>query len=73
MIVLKLGLWMLAPNLSLFREKLGVASFFLIVRHCARGGGYGKSVFRPFPPVLMQVFFSFIQYVGFAQLVSGLF
>lgn len=50
---IRVGALDVGPNPSLFMEKLVVEGLLLIVRHCARGGLYGKSVFQPFLPILL--------------------
>lgn len=49
----KVGALGMGPNPSIFMKKLVVEGPLLMVRHCARGGLYGKSVFQPFLPVLL--------------------
>lgn len=53
MAAVKVGALDMGLNPSLFMEKLVVEGPLLIVRHCARGGLYGKSVFQIFLSILL--------------------
>ena len=55
----------------LLRENLGVGNSLLIVRHHSLGVVYGKSVFQPFLPILIMVFYQYQLYV--TQLVTEFF
>lgn len=49
----------MGPNRSLFREKVGVMSFFPVVCRCATVGVYGEIMSQLLLNLMLVLFFSF--------------